>query len=65
MRTKNFRWELTYTDKVGNRSAEDVVAGEAFGDGDICRECVWVFKTLLSAVSKHEWSAEALYMNTA
>lgn len=56
---------MTYTDKVGDSSTEDIVTGEVLGDGDIRRERVGVFETLFSASSKHERSAEARYTNTA
>ena len=41
---------LTYSDKVRDSSTEDIVAGEALGDGNIRRECVGVLETLTSAV---------------
>lgn len=56
---------MTYTDKVGDSSTEDIVAGEVLRDGNIRRECVGVLETLLSASSTHERSAEAHDTNTA
>lgn len=58
------QWEPTYTDKVGNGSTEDIVAGEGLGDGNIGRECVGVLETLLSAILKHKRLAAARYTNT-
>jgi hypothetical protein len=49
--SENSKWKMAYSGKVGDRSTEDVIAGETLGDGNSSVVCVRVFKPLLPAVS--------------